>query len=153
MQTLNVNIIPFNMGENNNDKIVKIWFHKMNAQISLHTFSHDVTFLSLNCLSSVCVFICACAHVFWNIWESLMLTYITEIYLWLSWYRFFLGKLPEVTNAIFTFMNLHLLAIQYHPVLFVYLCSLWHLSFAVLVHNSDQIALDNLQHFHSIHHL
>lgn len=129
-------LTPSPMGENTNDKIMKMQFYKEECSDIL------CTILPL-CDSSwiiwvLCVFLCACTCVFWSSWDSVIPTYITDIYLWLPQCGFWVwGKLPGVTHAISTLRNLHLHVIHYCPVLLV--CSLWHLSSAVFAYYSYQI--------------
>lgn len=64
----------------------------------------------------LCVFLCACTHVFWSSWDSVRLTYTTAIYLWLPqcgfwvWGNFLRSQMPfsllgTYTSMLFTIVQ------------------------------------------------
>lgn len=126
-------LTPSPMGENTNDKIMKMQFYKEEMlRYSLH--NSPIMWFFLSYQGSLCVFMCLHTCVLKQLRFSQTHLHHSHLPLASSMWVLGVGKLPEVTNAIFALRNLHLHVIRYCASLLV--CSLSHLSSAVLVHYS-----------------
>ena len=103
-------LTPSPMGENTNDKIMKMQFYKEECSDIFCTILPLCDYSWV--LWVLCVFLCACTWVFWSSWDSVILTYITDIYLWLRqcgfwvWGNFLGSQMPFSLLGTYTSMLL-----------------------------------------------